>query len=150
MARDFNKVILVGNLGQDPDHKTFEGGGQLRTFSMATNLNWKDKRTQEWKSKTEWHRVVCRGFTADYAMDLKKGDRVLVEGRLTYRQWDDDNGLTRYQTEIQAQSIGRQPSKDESADDSKPASGPDYRYNATDGGSKDPGNDGGPNDDIPF
>lgn len=95
-----NKVILVGNLGADPDVKTFDNGGKIANLSVATSERWTDKQTGEQKEQTEWHRVVLRDNLANIAGQyLQKGSQVYIEGKLKTRQWD-DNGVTRYVTEV--------------------------------------------------
>ena len=95
-----NKVILVGNLGKDPEVKSFEGGAKVARFTVATTESYKDRTTGERKDVTEWHNVVCWRNLADIAEKfLVKGKQVYVEGRLRTRSWD-DNGTKRYVTEI--------------------------------------------------
>lgn len=95
-----NKVILLGNLGADPQIRTFNDGGKIATVSLATSESWKDKNTNERKEKTEWHNLVFRGKTADIVEQfLKKGSTVCVEGKITYRQYEQD-GQKKYITEI--------------------------------------------------
>lgn len=95
-----NKVILIGNLGKDPEIKFFDNGGAVGKFSVATNENYKDK-SGEWQTKTEWHDVVVWNKSAERAeKSLKKGMMVFVEGKLTHRKWQDDQGNNRYTTEV--------------------------------------------------
>jgi len=101
MARGINKVILVGNLGQDPEIRTFPDGGSLANVSIATTDMWKDKQSGEQKEHTEWHRVVFRGGLAGIAGQyLKKGSQVYVEGSIRRRKWQDKEGHDQYMTEI--------------------------------------------------
>ena len=93
-----NKVILLGNLGQDPDIRTLENGTKLATVSIATSENYKDQ-SGEWQEKTEWHRLTMWRWIAEKAEKLKKGDRIYVEGKLTTRSWEQD-GVKRYVTEV--------------------------------------------------
>tara|TARA_Y100001970_G_C14179223_1_gene828839 strand:- start:1345 stop:1785 length:441 start_codon:yes stop_codon:yes gene_type:complete len=104
MARSgINKVILVGNLGQDPDVKYTPGGAAVTTLSIATSESWKDKDTGNDQERTEWHRVVLWRRLAEIAGEyLKKGSKVYIEGSLQTRKWEQD-GITRYTTEV----IGR-------------------------------------------
>lgn len=96
-----NKVIIVGNLGQDPEVRYMPGGGAVANFSLATSESWRDKQTGEMRENTEWHRVVLFGKLAEMAGEyLRKGAQVYVEGQLRTRSWQDDSGLTRYVTEI--------------------------------------------------
>ena len=97
-----NKVLLIGNLGKDPEVKHFEGGGMVAKFSVATNENYMDK-AGEWQKKTEWHDVVVWNKNAERAeKNLKKGMMVYIEGKLTHRKWQDDQGNNRYTTEVVA------------------------------------------------
>lgn len=104
-SRGVNKVILVGNLGNDPETRFFPDGGAVTNASIATSETWKDKQTGEQKEKTEWHRVVFRD-RGNYRLGqiageyLKKGSKVYVEGRLQTRKWQGQDGQDRYTTEI--------------------------------------------------
>jgi single-strand DNA-binding protein len=102
MPRGINKVILVGNLGQDPETRYLPSGGAVTNISIATTEEWKDKQTGEKKEKTEWHRVVFFNRLAEIAGEyLKKGSMIYVEGKLQTRKWQDkDTGQDRYATEI--------------------------------------------------
>ncbi|HZD21399.1 MAG TPA: single-stranded DNA-binding protein [Burkholderiales bacterium] len=101
-----NKVILVGNLGRDPETKYMPDGAALTNASLATSLQWTDKTSGEKKEETEWHRIVFRGRLAEIAGEyLKKGSQVYVEGRLRTRKWQDKEGQDRYTTEIVADSM---------------------------------------------
>ncbi|OGT78596.1 MAG: single-stranded DNA-binding protein [Gammaproteobacteria bacterium RIFCSPLOWO2_02_FULL_56_15] len=103
MARGINKVILVGNLGNDPDVRYTAGGAAIANISVATTESWKDKETGEQQDKTEWHRVVFFGRLAEIVAEyLRKGSQVYVEGRLQTRKWQDKEGHDRYTTEIVA------------------------------------------------
>ncbi len=103
MARGINKVILIGNLGGDPEVKYTAGGSAVTNVTIATSENWKDKTTGENQERTEWHRVVFFGRLAEIAGEyLKKGSQVYVEGRLQTRKWQDKEGQDRYTTEIVA------------------------------------------------
>jgi single-strand DNA-binding protein len=106
MARSgINKVILVGNLGQDPEVKYTAGGAAVTTLSIATSDSWKDRDTGEDQERTEWHRVVLWRRLAEIAGEyLKKGSKVYVEGQLQTRKWEQE-GQTRYTTEIIARDI---------------------------------------------
>ncbi|QHJ84196.1 MAG: primosome /single-strand DNA-binding protein [Bacteriophage sp.] len=93
MARGVNRVILVGNLGQDPEVRYLSNGGAVTNISVATSETWKDKQTGESKDKTEWHRVVIFGKLAEIAGEyLKKGSQVYIEGQLQTRKWQDQSG----------------------------------------------------------
>lgn len=98
-----NKVILVGNLGKDPDVRYLPDGGAVVNLALATSSNWKDKATGEKREETEWHRVVMYGRLAEIAGEYcKKGRSIYVEGRLKTRKWQDQQGVDRYTTEIVA------------------------------------------------
>jgi single-strand DNA-binding protein len=99
-----NKVILVGNLGRDPETRYMPDGAALTNVSVATSFQWNDKASGEKKEETEWHRIVFRGKLAEIAGEyLKKGSQVYVEGRLRTRKWQDKDGQDRYTTEIVAE-----------------------------------------------
>ena len=103
MARGINKVIVVGNLGADPDARYMPNGNAVTNISVATTASWKDKESGERQEKTEWHRVVFFGRLAEIASEyLKKGSQVYVEGRLQTRKWEDKEGNDRWTTEIVA------------------------------------------------
>jgi single-strand DNA-binding protein len=103
MARGINKVILVGNLGQDPEVKYMPSGGAVCNVSLATTDSWKDKSSGERQERTEWHRVVLFNRLAEIAGEyLRKGSQVYIEGRLQTRKWQDKEGQERYTTEIVA------------------------------------------------
>ena len=98
-----NKVIVVGNLGRDPETRYMPDGAAITNVSVATSFQWTDKASGEKKEETEWHRVVFRGKLAEVAGEyLKKGSQVYVEGRLRTRKWQDKDGQDRYSTEIMA------------------------------------------------
>ncbi|WP_253030813.1 single-stranded DNA-binding protein [Escherichia coli] len=100
-VRGINKVIIVGNLGQDPEVRYMPNGGAVASLSLATSESWRDKLTGEIRENTEWHRVVLFGKLAEIASEyLRKGAQVYVEGQLRTRNWQDDSGVTRYVTEI--------------------------------------------------
>ena len=101
MARGINKVILVGNLGNDPDVKYTQGGAAVTTISVATSESWKDKQTGQMQDRTEWHRVKFFGKLAEIAGEyLRKGSQVYVEGSLRTDKYTDKNGTERYTTDI--------------------------------------------------
>lgn len=101
-----NKAILVGTVGKDPETKTFQNGGMLTQFSIATNESWTDKNTGEKKQTTEWHRIVINGKLAEIAQKyVKQGMKLYIEGSIKTRQWTDQNGQERYITEIQCQNM---------------------------------------------
>ncbi len=106
-----NKVILVGNLGRDPEIRTFPSGDQVANASLATTDKWRDKQSGEMKEHTEWHRLVFNGRLAEIVGQyLRKGSQIYVEGSIRTRKWTDQNGQDRYSTEIrvdQMQMLGR-------------------------------------------
>jgi single-strand DNA-binding protein len=100
-SRGVNKVILVGNLGQDPEVRYMPNGGAVANITLATSESWRDKATGEQKEKTEWHRVVLFGKLAEVAGEyLRKGSQVYIEGALQTRKWTDQAGVERYTTEV--------------------------------------------------
>lgn len=106
MARGVNKVILVGNLGADPETKYMPSGSALTNISVATTDTWKDKKTGETVEKTEWHRVVAFDRLAEIMAEyLRKGSQVYIEGQLQTRKWQDKDGNDRYSTEIRARDM---------------------------------------------
>ena len=101
MARGINKVILVGNLGADPDTRYMPSGGAVTNLSVATSESWKDKQTGEQKERTEWHKVAMFGRLAEISAEyLRKGSQVYIEGRIRTRKWQDKDGNDRWTTEI--------------------------------------------------
>ncbi|WP_095211281.1 single-stranded DNA-binding protein [Endozoicomonas ascidiicola] len=101
MARGVNKVILVGNLGNDPEFRSTANGSSIATLSVATSEAWKDRNTGQQQEKTEWHRVVLFGKLAEIAQQyVRKGSKIYIEGKLQTRKWQDQNGQDRYTTEI--------------------------------------------------
>ncbi len=103
MARGINKVILVGNLGNDPEVRYANNGSAIANISVATTESWKDRNTGEQQERTEWHRVVMFNRLGEIAGEyLKKGSQVYIEGKLQTRKWQDQSGQDRYTTEIVA------------------------------------------------
>lgn len=106
MARGINKVILIGNLGADPEVRYMPQGGAVANLTVATSESWTDKATNERKEQTEWHRVVIYQRLAEIAGEyLRKGSKVYLEGRLKTRKWQDQQGVERYTTEIIANEL---------------------------------------------
>ncbi len=100
-TRGVNKVILVGNVGQDPDVKHFDNGGSIANLNLATSETWKDRQTGEPQERTDWHRVVFRGNIVKVVEQyIKKGSKIYVEGKLQTRKWQDQNGQDQYTTEV--------------------------------------------------
>jgi single-strand DNA-binding protein len=148
MARGINKVILVGNLGQDPDTRYMPSGSAVTNLRIATSEQWKDKQTGEQKERTEWHNVAMFGRLAEIAAEyLRKGSQVYIEGKLRTRKWQDKQGNDRWTTEVIADEMqmlggrggGGGGSAPMSSQDSGPAGG---NYPDSGGGEFD--------DDIPF
>jgi len=102
MAGSVNKVILIGNLGQDPEVKSFQNGGRIANLRIATSESWKDRNTGERKERTEWHSVVLQsdGLVGVAERYLRKGSKVYIEGQLRTRKWQDASGNDRYTTEV--------------------------------------------------
>jgi single-strand DNA-binding protein len=108
MAGSVNKVILIGNLGADPEVKSFQNGGRIANLRIATSESWKDRQTGERKERTEWHTVVLQsdGLVGVAERFLRKGSKVYIEGQLRTRKWQDQNGNDRYSTEVSVGGIG--------------------------------------------
>ena len=156
MARGVNKVILVGNLGNDPDMRYTAGGAAVANISIATAESWKDKNTGEQQERTEWHRVVFFGRLAEIVGEyLRKGSQIYVEGRLQTRKWTNKEGHDQYTTEIVAnemQMLGGRASGGSANYDSAPQqqqnSAPTPQQAAPASSSPAPADDF--DDDIPF
>jgi len=108
MAGSVNKVILVGNVGNDPEIRSFNNGGKVANFSLATSENWRDKQSGERKEKTEWHRVAIfnDGLVGIVERYVKKGSKLYIEGKLQTRKWTDRDGNEKYTTEVVLQGFG--------------------------------------------
>ena len=107
MAGGVNKVILVGNLGRDPEVRRMTSGDAVANFTLATSKTWNDRQTGERQERTEWHRVVIFGRTAEVAERyLRKGSKVYIEGELQTRKWQDQSGQERYTTEVAVRGFG--------------------------------------------
>lgn len=108
MAGSVNKVILIGNLGRDPEVRSFQNGGKVCNLRIATSETWKDKNTGERREKTEWHSVAIfqEGLVRIAEQYLKKGSKVYIEGQLQTRKWQDQSGADRYSTEVVLQGFG--------------------------------------------
>ncbi len=105
MSRSLNKAMIIGNLGSDPEVRSTSSGTRVATLSVATSRSWTSRSGEE-QEKTEWHRVVAWDRLAEICEEyLSKGDRIYVEGRIEYRQWEGDDGRTRYTTEIRAREM---------------------------------------------
>jgi single-strand DNA-binding protein len=142
MSRGINKVILVGNLGADPDTRYMPNGKAVTNIRIATSESWKDKQTGDMKERTEWHTVVAYEKLAEIIAEYtRKGSQVYIEGKLHTRKWQDKDGKDRYTTEIiaqQMQMLGGKPQGE------RPARQEQQRPAAP------PADDGGFDDDIPF
>ena len=106
MARGINKVILIGNLGRDPETRYSQDQRPVTTFSVATSESWRDRNTNEQHEQTEWHDIVCFQRLAEIAGEyLRKGSKVFIEGRLQTRSWEGQDGVKRYRTEVVARDM---------------------------------------------
>ena len=158
MAGSVNKVILVGNLGADPDVRTMNNGGKVCNLSIATSESWKDKQTGERREKTEWHRVVVFGDGLVRVCEnyLKKGSKVYIEGSLQTRKWQDRDGNDKYTTEIVIQGFGGTLTMLDSRHSGSGGYNQDNRDSGSGGGSRSASIQEGPaedfdlDDDIPF
>jgi single-strand DNA-binding protein len=150
-----NKVILVGNLGKDPEVRVLESGTKVAKFTMATNENYRDKNN-EWQTATEWHNVILWRYLAESAeRQLKKGSLVYIEGKLTHRKYQDKDGVDRYVTEVVANTMrslerrdgqGGTPFPSEENDPFASRSSSD----TSDSDSSSGFDSGGEDDDLPF
>jgi single-strand DNA-binding protein len=154
MARGINKVILIGNLGADPETRYMPSGGAVTNLRLATSENWKDKNTGEMQERTEWHRVVLFGKLAEIAAEyVRKGSKIYVEGRLQTRKWQDKEGRDNYSTEIVANDMQMLDSRGGGAPVGTSEGGGGYGGPRGGGGAapSQPGPDsGGWDDDVPF
>jgi len=145
MAGGINKVIIVGNLGKDPEVRTFANGGKVCNFSVATSESWKDKQTGERKEKTEWHNISIynEGLAGVAERYLKKGSKVYLEGKLQTRKWQDQSGNDRYSTDVVLQGFD---AKMEMLDSKPGGGGQGGGSNDGWGGGQSGGSSGGSND----
>lgn len=136
MSGSVNRVILVGNLGQDPEVRNLPNGGKVVNLSIATSESWRDKNTGERKERTEWHRVVIfsEGIAKVAEQYTRKGSKVYIEGQLQTRRWQDQSGADRYSTEIVLQGFNSAltllDARQDSAPSEAPAQAPQGRYSA--------------------
>ena len=147
-----NRVIILGNLGQDPDIRTMPNGDAVTKISVATSESWVDKNTNERKTQTEWHAIVFYRRQAEVAGEyLRKGSKVYVEGRLRTRKWQDQNGQDRYTTDIQGDVLQMLDSR-QSGDNQDKSSTSNAYANAKNGTKPTQTQQGADdfNDDIPF
>jgi single-strand DNA-binding protein len=158
MARGINKVILIGNLGADPETRAMPSGMTVANIRVATSENWKDKQSGENKERTEWHNVAMFGRLGEIAGEyLKKGSKVYIEGSLRTRKWQDKQGNDRYTTEIignemqmldsRGGGMGGGGGHGRPQDHSSPD---DYDRGSAGGGSNKSGTGGEVDDDLPF
>ena len=149
MARGVNKVIVVGNLGSDPDTRYVPSGSAVTNLSIATSESWKDKQTGEQKERTEWHKVAMFGRLAEIAAEyLRKGSQVYIEGKLRTRKWQDKDGKDRWTTEIIADEMQMLGGR---SGGGAPAMNESSRSNDSAGSnSPPPASSGEFDDDIPF
>ena len=146
MSKGINKVILVGNLGKDPDATITASGAAICNITVATSENWKDKQTGEKVEKTEWHRVVAFQRLAEIMGEfLRKGSQVYIEGKLQTRKWQDQNGQDRYTTEVVARDMQMLGGRTSNQTSDKPADGQGFREQRQESKS-----DSFDQDDIPF
>lgn len=150
MAGSVNKVILVGNLGRDPEVRTFQNGGKVCNLRIATSENWKDRSTGERRERTEWHSVAVfsEGLVRVCEQYLRKGSKVYIEGQLQTRKWQDQNGNDKYTTEVVLQGFnGTLTMLDSRNDDAGSTSSGknDYKEQSQGGGAPM-----GLDDEIPF
>ena len=151
MAGSVNKVILIGNLGKDPEVRTFQNGGKVCNFSIATSESWRDKQSGERRERTEWHKIsiMNEGIANVAEQYLRKGSKVYVEGQLETRKWQDQSGADRYSTEV----VLRPYSGALTLLDKRDSQGGDDRGHSQGGGSAYGGSTGGApemDDEIPF
>jgi len=158
MARGINKVILIGNLGADPEVKYTGTGNAVTNLRIATTENWKDRNTGEQVERTEWHNIVLYGRTAEVAGEyLRKGSQIYIEGRLQTRKWQDKEGQDRYTTEVVANEMqmlggrGGAGAGDHDAPAAPRAARPPRAATASASpAAQGGGSDAGFDDDIPF
>jgi single-strand DNA-binding protein len=127
MSGSLNKVMIIGNLGRDPEVKSFQNGGRIANLNVATSETWKDKATGERKEKTEWHNVVLSGdgLVGVAERYLRKGSKVYIEGQLRTRKWQDKDGNDRYTTDVTVGGFGGTLTMLDGKGDDTPRSEPD-------------------------
>lgn len=145
MAGSVNKVILIGNLGRDPEVRTFQNGGKVCNLRIATSENWKDKNTGERRERTEWHSVAIfqEGLVRVAEQYLRKGSKVYIEGQLQTRKWQDQSGQDRYSTEVVLQGYGGTLTMLDGRNDGGGGGGGGYSGGGGGGGGGDYGGGGG-------
>jgi single-strand DNA-binding protein len=160
MAGSVNKVILIGNLGRDPEVRTFQNGGKVCNLRIATSENWKDRETGEKRERTEWHSVAIfnEGLVRVAEQFLRKGSKVYVEGQLETRKWQDQNGQDRYSTEVVLRGFNATLTMLDGRGEGGGGGGGDIGGGSSSGGGYDRGGSGGGgggggggmDDEIPF
>lgn len=151
MARGINKVILVGNLGKDPENRFLANGTAVTNLTLATSEQWKDKQSGEQKERTEWHNVVFFGRLAEIAGEyLRKGSQVYIEGSLRTRKWQDRDGHDRYTTEIVASEMQMLGGRGGGGTGAAGGGSQESRPQQSSGPAPAPAADDGFDDDIPF
>ena len=147
MARGINKVILIGNLGADPEVRYSPSGAAVTNIRIATSESWRDKQTGEMNERTEWHRVVFFGKLAEISGEyLRKGSKVYIEGRLQTRKWQGQDGQDRFTTEVVANEMQMLDSRGEGGG----GGGRPQGSNQPEQSQSAPADEGGFDDDIPF
>lgn len=147
MSGSVNRVTLIGNLGQDPEIRSFQSGDRVANFSLATSESWKDKAGEK-KQRTEWHKIVCtnQGLIKVIEAYVKKGSKIYIEGQLETRKWLDNQGVEKYTTEVVLRPYRGEltllDSKSSQSESGKYDNGPDPQGSL--------GHDGGLEDEIPF
>jgi len=129
MSKGVNKVILIGNLGKDPEVKALPTGSAVTTITLATSESWKDKQTGQQQERTEWHRVVFYNRLAEIAGEyLRKGSKAYIEGKLRTRKWQDKSGVDHYTTEVIAENMQMLDGKQTGGAATKPAAAPEPEF----------------------
>lgn len=155
MAGSVNKVILIGNLGRDPEVRSFQNGGRVCNLTIATSENWRDRQTGERREKTEWHRVAIfsEGLVKVAEQYLRKGSKVYIEGQLETRKWQDQSGADRYTTEVVLRNFGSTLTMLDGRGDGgggAPSTGDYGSSGGMDSGGPAPAGGGDFDDEIPF
>lgn len=155
MAGSVNKVIIIGNLGADPEVRSFQNGGKVCNLRIATSEQWKDRNSGEKREKTEWHTVAIfqEGLVRIAEQYLKKGSKVYIEGQLQTRKWQDQSGADKYSTEIVLQGFGGTLTMLDGPSGSGGGQSSGGNYDAPAGGGYDQGGGGNRDldmDDVPF
>jgi single-strand DNA-binding protein len=154
MATSVNKVILVGNLGKEPELRSTPSGKSVCSFSIATSEKYLDKTSNEWKDMTEWHNVVVWERLADYAAQrLKKGSKVYIEGQLKHRSYEGKDGVTRYVTEVLCRelvALDKSEGGSGNYSNSNYSNSPAKTYDQSNSGTGDYSNEPIDDDEVPF